>query len=106
MNACPNRTVMEWLQYWGGLCPRVSSTRAWATLCFAVVMSIWEAWNELVFKDKEAVLEEAIDSVRFRVASWFKYYGRGSNEDLTILFLDVNGRCIDRMVRKRSATTI
>ena len=40
------------------------------------------------------------------MASWFKYYGMGSNEDLTILFLDVGGRCIDRVERKMKATAV
>ena len=59
-----------------------------------------------MFKDKEADLGWAIDSVRFRMASWFKYFGRGSDEDLTVLLLDISGRCTDRVAKMNSATIV
>ena len=49
----------------------------------------------MVFGGKDANLSLALDSVKFRVAFWFKYFGDGSKEDLTILLLNVGDRCID-----------
>ncbi|KAK2654891.1 hypothetical protein Ddye_014747 [Dipteronia dyeriana] len=43
----------------------------------------------------------AIDSVKFRLALWFKNCVAGSNEDLTILLLDVERRCVDKIHSKR-----
>ncbi|KAI9181307.1 hypothetical protein LWI28_013636 [Acer negundo] len=37
----------------------------------------------------------ALDMVKFRLVWWFKYFGRGSKDDVTMLLLDVEGRCVD-----------
>ncbi|KAK3218657.1 hypothetical protein Dsin_012627 [Dipteronia sinensis] len=57
---------------------------------------IEEHRNLVVFGGKEANLWLAMDSVGFRVACWFKYFGSGSKEDITILLLDLEGRCVDK----------
>ncbi|KAK2639402.1 hypothetical protein Ddye_027197 [Dipteronia dyeriana] len=38
--------------------------------------------------------------IKFRVAWWLKNYGVGSNEDLTILLLDIERWCVDRNAPK------
>ncbi|KAK0608412.1 hypothetical protein LWI29_030312 [Acer saccharum] len=45
---------------------------------------------------KAACSSLALDSIKFRVVWWFKNFGFGSNEDITILLLDVGGRCVDK----------
>ncbi|KAK2634370.1 hypothetical protein Ddye_029162 [Dipteronia dyeriana] len=57
--------------------------------------------NVMVFGGKVATLSTAFDSVKFRVTLWFKNCGAGSNEDVSILLLDVERRCIDRIHSKR-----
>ncbi|KAK2639287.1 hypothetical protein Ddye_027082 [Dipteronia dyeriana] len=51
--------------------------------------------NRKVFKDVEASLLKALDMVRFRVALWFKNLGKGSIDPVTLILLDIEGRCTD-----------
>ncbi|KAK2641058.1 hypothetical protein Ddye_022821 [Dipteronia dyeriana] len=63
----------------------------------------WKLWS--LAMGKEAILSLAIDSVKFRVALWFKLYGP-SSKDLTILLLDVEGRFVDSLSTKIKASGI
>ncbi|KAK2653361.1 hypothetical protein Ddye_013217 [Dipteronia dyeriana] len=40
-------------------------------------------------------LELVLDTIKFRVALWFKNHSKGSNVDLTLLMLDVKERFVD-----------
>ena len=63
----------------------------------AVIWSIWEARNKAEFQGLEANVSVALDMVKFRLAWWFKNFGRGSKDDVTLLLLDVEGRCVDNV---------
>ena len=41
-----------------------------------------------------------MDSVKFKVALWFKNHGLGSEDALTLILLDINERCADKKVMK------
>ena len=92
VNCCSNSTVLEWLEGWFDLCPSHSRKRVWDTLFFAVVWTIWESRNEVVFRDSQVDLCKALDTIKFRVALWFKHHGSGSDSDLSLLILDLNER--------------
>ncbi|KAK2648437.1 hypothetical protein Ddye_015926 [Dipteronia dyeriana] len=49
-----------------------------------------------VFNGKDFDVMLALDSKKYKVVWWFKNFGRCSNEDITILLLDIAGRCVDR----------
>ncbi|KAK2646875.1 hypothetical protein Ddye_022070 [Dipteronia dyeriana] len=103
-----NRSINEWLNAWGDFHHSSKRKRAWKTLFFAIIWTIWEFRNNAVFWDIQANLGVAPDLVRFRVCWWFKNYGCGSEDDLIQLLLDVCDRCIDKenvRVVKRSVWT-
>ena len=67
----------------------------WISLFFAVTWTIWEFRNGKVFGNEEALLSKAVDMVQFRIAWWFKNFGKGSKDPITHILLDVAERCID-----------
>ncbi|KAK2648318.1 hypothetical protein Ddye_015807 [Dipteronia dyeriana] len=95
-----NNDLHGWIEGWPGLYVSKASQRTWFVLYFAVCWTIWENQNAVVFDGKEASFSMAIDSVKFRLALWFKNCGAGSNEDLTILLLDVKRWCVDKIRSK------
>ncbi|KAK3189625.1 hypothetical protein Dsin_029186, partial [Dipteronia sinensis] len=97
---CTTLTVNDWVNGWNGLCPFLNMKRDWNLLFFAMVWTIWEFRNNVVFGGKDANSSMAQDSVRFRVAWWFKNFGCGSKEDITILLLDIKNRCVDKYQTK------
>ena len=99
--SCCNGELYDWMLGWSGLCVSKASHRAWSVLFCAICWTIWENRNGVVFGGKEAVISMALDSIIFRVACWFKSFGAGSADDLTILMLDVAERCIDSHNSKR-----
>ncbi|KAK3172175.1 hypothetical protein Dsin_033156 [Dipteronia sinensis] len=96
VSSCKNKDISGWADGWSGLCNAKSSSRAWIVLFYAVCWTIWDIRNVVVFNGKEAIFSLALDSVRFRLAWWFKHFSSGSSEDVTILMLDVERRCVDR----------
>ncbi|KAK3188617.1 hypothetical protein Dsin_028178 [Dipteronia sinensis] len=54
-----------------------------------------ETRNNKVFKDVEAIISQAEDMVRFRVAWWFKYLGGGSSDPITHMLLNIKECCLD-----------
>ena len=100
VHGCMNYSLIDWLNGWVGICPSQSRNRAWNVLFCAVVWTIWENRNRVVFRGSQPCLGLALDSVKFRVALWFKNYGPGSSCDLTLLMLDLNERCTDDMRSK------
>ena len=77
-----------------GLCQSKRAERAWFSLFFATVWTIWEARNERVFKDTKKDLNQAKDMVCFRVAWWFKNIGNGTNDPITVILLNIADRCV------------
>ena len=49
----------------------------------------------MVFQNKMQDLDQCEDMVKFRVAWWFKHYGRGSKEPLTLMLLIIKDRCCE-----------
>ncbi|KAK3190292.1 hypothetical protein Dsin_029853 [Dipteronia sinensis] len=96
VSSCKNKDISGWADGWSGLCNAKSSSRAWIVLFYAVCWTIWDIRNVVVFNGKEAIFSLALDSVRFRLAWWFKHFSSGSSEDVMILMLDVERRCVDR----------
>ncbi|KAK0596424.1 hypothetical protein LWI29_015555 [Acer saccharum] len=82
---CPNKSLIDWMDCWIGLSPYTKSLRAWNILFFAVIWTIWEVGNNLIFRGQEAVIEKAVDEVKFRLVWWFKCFGKG-NKDLVPKF--------------------
>ena len=95
ISTCSSSSIKNWLLGWMGLCPTKSRKRAWIILFFAVVWSIWECRNDVVFRGSLANLEKTLDMIKFRVALWFKNHGVDSEVDLSLLILDVGERCVD-----------
>ncbi|KAK2638085.1 hypothetical protein Ddye_025880 [Dipteronia dyeriana] len=94
---CAPNSIKEWVS----LFTVRESKRAWSTLFFAMVCTIWEFCNSKVFNNKEPDLTVALDSIRFRVAWWFKHHGCGSLDPLTSLLQCVSQFCKDQMKSKK-----
>ncbi|KAK2653494.1 hypothetical protein Ddye_013350 [Dipteronia dyeriana] len=77
VSCCCNKSIQEWLDGWFGLCPSAKCERAWLSLLSAVVWTVWEVRNQIVFEDKRTSLEVAQETVKFRIAWWFKFLGKG-----------------------------
>ncbi|KAK2657469.1 hypothetical protein Ddye_010521 [Dipteronia dyeriana] len=90
---CSSDSLSSWWINWDGLCPNKKSARVRSSLFFAIVWTIWEVRNGVVFKNVEASLIKATDLVRFRVAWWFKHFGKGSEDPITLILLDIEDRC-------------
>ncbi|KAK2652020.1 hypothetical protein Ddye_011876 [Dipteronia dyeriana] len=95
ISLCSNLELVGRIEGWPGLCASNDSKRAWFVLFFTVCWTIWENRNVVVFVGKEANFSMALDMIKFRMAWWFKNCGVGSNENLTILLLDLEIRCVD-----------
>ena len=104
INGCVPKSVAELAHGWVYMCPWRNSKRAWTTLFFAIVWTIWEARNRKIFKDEESVMSVARDSIQFRVAWWFKHHGYGSNNPVTSLIQNISQRCKDPLKFKRQAS--
>ena len=106
VSCCINSNIIAWLDGWNGFCPSSLMKRAWSIVFFAVVWTIWECRNDVVFRGTKADFCLALDSIKFRVALWFKNHGCGSEIDLTLLMLDLKDRCVEKLpfkVKKVSA---
>ena len=84
------------------MCFRQNSGRAWNSLFFAVVWSVWEVRNNLVFKEVQPDFCCVVDSVRFRIGWWFKHLGRGSSNPITLILLNIVDRCSEEPKKKRA----
>ncbi|KAK3220390.1 hypothetical protein Dsin_014360 [Dipteronia sinensis] len=103
--SCCNSSLADWWQGWTGLCPSSNRTRVWSTLFLAVVWSIWEARNKAVFENEKAHYLPVLDMVMFRVAWWFKHHGKRCTDDITIILLDINQRCVDHLNVRRNSVS-
>ena len=102
VSCSPNKLLVEWFRGWSFCCPSARCGRAWGGLFFAIVWTIWESPNQVVFKGKVADLYQAIDIVKFKVTCWFKHYEKGSNDQISTLLLNLKEVCVDSVVVKRS----
>ncbi|KAK3221694.1 hypothetical protein Dsin_008719 [Dipteronia sinensis] len=69
-------------------------------LFYAVVWSIWEARNHVVFKGVPAEKTALVDLVRFRVAWWFQNHGKGSKEPITVMVENLEFCCLEEKLVK------
>ena len=59
--------------------------RAWNTLFSALVWTVWECRNNLIFNGKQASIPVAADMVVFRVVWWFKFVGNSVSDPVTLM---------------------
>ncbi|KAK2654437.1 hypothetical protein Ddye_014293 [Dipteronia dyeriana] len=85
---------------WMGLCPNGKSGRAWGSLFQAIVWSLWEARNLMVFKGSPTDINYVIDLINFRVAWWFKHNGKGSSVPIYVMVENLNDCCTEVKTRK------
>ena len=104
MSWCVNNSLSEWAVGWFGLCPKARQGRAWNSLFFAIVWTIWESRNHLVFSNSDKGIVQAVDIIKFRVAWWFKHHGEGSSDSITVILQDIAGRCSDKIKKKAAST--
>ncbi|KAK3220760.1 hypothetical protein Dsin_014730 [Dipteronia sinensis] len=98
---CLNNYVKLWLEAWMGLCPAYKHERAWNSLFCAIVWTIWEVRNQLVFEDIEPNVVKASYVVKFQVVWWFRHLGKGSMDAFQTLLLNVKEFCVDSMKTKK-----
>ncbi|KAK2651351.1 hypothetical protein Ddye_011207 [Dipteronia dyeriana] len=67
-----------------------------------LVWYIWEERNQMIFKD---ILVDSVrmeDMVRFRVGWWFKHFGGGSLDPITLILWNIVDRCSEASKRSFS----
>ena len=95
VNFCANSSLIDWARGWPGLCPRFESSKAWNTLFFAIVWTVWELRNQLIFRGKAASVPLAVDMVGFRIVWWFKYLGnKNCSDPITLMMLNIQSSCV------------
>ena len=99
---CRNDTVNGWLYSWNGMCPSYKHERVWCSLFFAITWTIWECRNQLDFEEKKVEVRQAADLVKFRIVWWFKHIGKGSNEAVELMLLNLKDLCVDQKKSKVS----
>ena len=67
VSSCPYGSIKDWWESWVGLIPQMKSERAWGMLFFAAIWTTWELRNQVMFKNKREVVDQADDVVKFRV---------------------------------------
>ncbi|KAK1572473.1 hypothetical protein Q3G72_033082 [Acer saccharum] len=92
---------------------RDSSNLLWKGLCPPKVeIFVWQLQRgRISVKDvlvrrgllQEALVEKAVDDVQFRVAWWFKWYGKGSKLPASMLLLNIKDSCTTVVSSKNSA---
>ncbi|KAK3193125.1 hypothetical protein Dsin_024435 [Dipteronia sinensis] len=106
VSCCPSKTVDDWFKGCSGLCPKRIHAKAWSSLFFATVWTVWKARNGMVFRGKEVDFIVAANMVKFRVVWWFKHYGKGSTDAVTTILLNIKDCCTkSTMVKQRSLGT-
>lgn len=95
VNCCLVENMKMWEVGWVGICPSVKSMRAWCILFHAVVWSIWEVRNNLVFNGKKSSSDQVMDVICFRVAWWFKFFSCGSKMPISLILLNLKESCRD-----------
>ncbi|KAK3182890.1 hypothetical protein Dsin_030176 [Dipteronia sinensis] len=103
VNCWVSNSIKEWADGWSYLSNVLSCDRAWNSVFFAVVWTIWESMNQKVFNEKGVEFSVAVDSIKFRVACWFKFHGRGSDETITTILLNISDLCKEPKRIKKSS---
>ncbi|KAK2665801.1 hypothetical protein Ddye_004375 [Dipteronia dyeriana] len=78
---------------WQGLCVEAKHQRVWNTLLLAVIWTIWEFRNQLIFRGIPTDLQKASDTVKFRDAWWVKHLGKGSKIPISTMLLNIRDNC-------------
>ncbi|KAK3218153.1 hypothetical protein Dsin_012123 [Dipteronia sinensis] len=99
----PNASVVDWFISWSTLCPISKHGKVWNSIFFAVIWTVWESRNWVIFKDKIIDMDQAFDMIKFRMVWWFQYLGRGSRESVTLLLQDIKERCVETHGTKKAA---
>ena len=81
---CANKSLLDWAMGWFGLCPKAVQGRAWSTLSFATVWTIWDSMNQMIFRNFDQGVYQAIDMIKFRVVWWFKHHAEGYADSVTV----------------------
>ncbi|KAK3220319.1 hypothetical protein Dsin_014289 [Dipteronia sinensis] len=71
----------------------------------AIVWTIWESRNKLVFEGVEQEVSQSADMVKYRTVWWFKHLGKGSKESVDALLRNMKDLCVDNKKAKRSKIT-
>ena len=95
VSTCPNLKLLSWWDFWRSMSPGSKYLRAWVTLFYAIVWTIWETRNARIFEKKVISQDQASDLVRFRVGWWFKHHRGGSQDPITSILLNIRDRCVD-----------
>ncbi|KAK3220416.1 hypothetical protein Dsin_014386 [Dipteronia sinensis] len=90
-----NNSLKNWFLGWSGLSISAKERRAWNTLFFTTTWTIREARNQMVFNGKSTDFSQAADTVKFRVAWWFKQHERGSKLPISMMLLDIKVSCVE-----------
>ncbi|KAI9153915.1 hypothetical protein LWI28_018395 [Acer negundo] len=101
VSSCLTDSIKTWFQGWHGLCPSISHRRVWDTLFAAVIWSIWESRNQLIFNGEDPSLTQAANIVKFRTALWFKHHGRGSKIPISTMLLNLIESCRESPPKKK-----
>ena len=106
MHSCSNKLLKDWFDGWVALGLAASKSRAWITFLYAVVWTIWETRNLVVFQGKEANLVRVWILLNSVLLGGLSITKKGSKEDLTTIWLDISKRCIDKVKLKSSSCSI
>ncbi|KAK3206963.1 hypothetical protein Dsin_021009 [Dipteronia sinensis] len=96
----PNVKLTHWWEGWRDLCPKSNSLRAWCSMFYAIVWTVWEFRNTCLFEGRSISFASASDLIKFRVGWWFKHHGLGSNEPIASILLNIRDICVDKKKRK------
>ncbi|KAK2656340.1 hypothetical protein Ddye_009392 [Dipteronia dyeriana] len=100
---CSNKTVNEWLKGWRHLYPTSKNERVRTYLFLAMVWTIWESRNLLVFEGKNSCVHMAADLIKFRIVWWFKHLGKGAQKPIQSLLLNLKDLCVESKMVKRTS---
>ena len=90
---CCSKTLVDWALGWFGLCSKPSQGRAWNTLFFATVWTIWECRNQVILRNSDQGVGQAVDMIKIRVVWWFKHFAEGCKEPITVMLQNIADRC-------------
>ena len=99
---CINFTFSGWMDGWKGLCPEPKRERIWCSLFCAIVWTIWEARNHVVFNGNKTNVEQATDMVKLWIVWRFKYLVKGTNDSIQALLLNFKDVCVEVNKKKIS----
>ncbi|KAK3229711.1 hypothetical protein Dsin_001592 [Dipteronia sinensis] len=80
---------------WKGICPPKVELFTWKLIKERVLLA------DVLQRDKEAIVDRAIDIVKLRLCWWFKRHGTGSKETLKTILLNIKELCVDFRPRKK-----